>query len=84
VTEVQSPRAGFCWTQKELTSDLRRMGLAEYLEERPQGSRRLVFPWRGEIVGFDLAANFLDSIVIRVDLMTFQTRDIREYFGEAG
>ena len=51
-------------------------GLAEYLEERPQSSRRLVFPLRGEIVGFDLAANFLDSIVIRVDLMTFQTRDI--------
>jgi hypothetical protein len=51
-------------------------GLAEYLEERPQGSRRLVFPLRGEIVGFDLAANFLYSIVIRVDLMTFQTRDI--------
>ena len=51
-------------------------GLAEYLEERPQSSRRLVFPLRGEIVGFDLAANFLYSIVIRVDLMTFQTRDI--------
>jgi hypothetical protein len=56
-------------------------GLAEYLEERPlvqgassspNGNTRL----RGEIVGFELAANFLYSIVIPFDLMTFQTRDI--------
>jgi hypothetical protein len=28
-------------------------------------------------VGFDLAADFLYSIVILVDVMTFRTRDIR-------
>jgi hypothetical protein len=33
--------------------------------------------FRAENVGFDLAADFLYSIVIPVDLMTFQTRDIR-------
>ena len=30
--------------------------------------------FRAESVGFDLAADFLCSIVISVDLMTFQTR----------
>ena len=33
--------------------------------------------FRAESVGFDLAADFLYRIVIPVDLMTFQTRDIR-------
>ena len=32
--------------------------------------------FRAESVGFNLAADFLYSIVIPVDLMTFQTRDI--------
>ncbi|HEY5814185.1 MAG TPA: hypothetical protein VIT23_16205, partial [Terrimicrobiaceae bacterium] len=33
--------------------------------------------FRAEGMGFDLAADFLYSIVIPVDLMTFQTGDIR-------
>ena len=33
--------------------------------------------FRAESVGFDLAADFLNSIVIPIDLMTFQAGDIR-------
>ena len=33
--------------------------------------------FRAESVGFDVAADFLCSIVIAVNLMTFHTRDIR-------
>jgi ribulose kinase len=33
---------------------------------------------RAEIVGFDLAAHFLHAIVVFVDFMTFQTRNMRD------
>src|SRR6478672_3785818 len=40
--------------------------------------------FRAESVGFDLAGDFLYSIVIPVNLMTFQARDIGKYFEEVG
>jgi hypothetical protein len=74
-------------TGKESAAD----GLAKYLEERSQLKARpplprpfslselsicngMPFP-SGER-GFDLAADFLYSIVVSVDFMTFQMRDI--------
>jgi hypothetical protein len=57
-------------------------GLGDYLGARrvetASSSRNGNAALRAEIVGFDLAAHFLHAIVVSVDFMTFQTRNMRD------
>ena len=81
MNEDQSLRGRFCWTQEELTRNLLHMGCPNIWKNGRGGassSRNGNAALRAGIGGFDLAAHFLHAIVVSVDFMIFQTRNMRD------
>jgi hypothetical protein len=86
----RSLRVRLCWTLEELARNVRQMGWPIIWKNARRLKARLALPnpalaSLSELsirngmprVGFDLAADFLYSIVVFVDFMSFQARDIR-------